>query len=476
MKKIVIIFVSLFSAIACKDITDLNTSPKLVENAPAPTLFSNAQKTLVDNLASTNVNVNIFRMLAQQWTETTYTDEANYDIKGRDIDQTWWHSMYRDVLNNLKESKILIGEDPALSAGEITAQSAIIEVLEVYTWFNLVITFGDMPYSEALDTSKPTPIFDDAATIQSDLMTKIDEAISNLSGSVSGGFANGDLMYGGDTGAWKMFANSLKLKMAMQIADVDPTTAGSAAAAAVASGVFTSNADNAILYYLGATPNTNPLWVSLVQSGRKDFVAANTLVDAMMAKNDPRMSAYFTVDANGGYSGGPYGDNNNYSTYSKPGTFATTPTTPQLLMDYSEVEFYMAEAVERGFAGISGTAESHYNSAITASMEYWGVDAGDMATYMAQPEVAYATASGTYKEKIGTQAWLAFYNRGHLAWTEWRRLDFPTLTAPPDAVSGIPVRYTYPASEQNLNENNYDSAAAKIGGDDVETKLFWDVN
>jgi hypothetical protein len=35
------------------------------------------QKSLVDQMTSTNVNTNIFRMLGQHWTETTYVDEAN---------------------------------------------------------------------------------------------------------------------------------------------------------------------------------------------------------------------------------------------------------------------------------------------------------------------------------------------------------------------------------------------------------------
>ena len=43
---------------------------------------------------------------------------------------------------------------------------------------------------------------------------------------------------------------------------------------------------------------------------------------------------------------------------------------------------------------------------ITASMEYWGVDAADITAYLASPAVAYATAAGTWKQKIGTQAGL----------------------------------------------------------------------
>ena len=71
-------------------------------------------------------------------------------------------------------------------------------------------------------------------------------------------------------------------------------------------------------------------------------------------------------------------------------------------------------------------------------------------------------------------SWVALYNIGFEGWTSWRRLDFPMLVAPPDAVSGIPVRFTYPIIEQTLNAASYQSASAAIGGDAVETKLFWD--
>ena len=56
----------------------------------------------------------------------------------------------------------------------------------------------------------------------------------------------------------------------------------------------------------------------------------------------------------------------------------------------------------------------------------------------------------------------------------WRRLDVPNLVAPPEAISDIPVRLTYPSLEQNLNKTNVNAASAAIGGDDVTTKLWFD--
>jgi len=136
----------------------------------------------------------------------------------------------------------------------------------------------------------------------------------------------------------------------------------------------------------------------------------------------------------------------------------------------------MAEAAELSLVGTPGDAAAHYNEAITASFDYYEV--ADVATYLAQPSVAYATATGTWKEKIGTQKWISLYNQGFLAWTEFRRLDYPALVAPDtadDAAEGfVPRRFTYPIGEQTLNGDNYTTAAAAVGGDKLSTKLFWD--
>jgi hypothetical protein len=48
----------------------------------------------------------------------------------------------------------------------------------------------------------------------------------------------------------------------------------------------------------------NPVWVDLVQSGRSDFVIANTLVDFMNNLSDPRRSVYFDQNLAGIYEGG----------------------------------------------------------------------------------------------------------------------------------------------------------------------------
>jgi len=247
---------------------------------------------------------------------------------------------------------------------------------------------------------------------------------------------------------------------------------------------ISSNSENATLIYLGASPNTNPIYTDLVASGRHDFVPTNTIVDMMNTLGDPRRPFYFTqIDTSTvsgieklAYVGGVNGASNDFYGYSHVADAIQEPTFEGMIFDYAEVEFLLANAVEKGYA-VGGTAEDHYNKAITASIQYWGGSDAEAATYLANPSVAYSTAAGTFREKIGTQMWLALYNRGFEAWTEWRRFDYPQLLAPvPDALSVVPLRLTYPISEQTLNGANYAAASAKIGGDDVGTHLFWDID
>ena len=279
--------------------------------------------------------------------------------------------------------------------------------------------------------------------------------------------------------AWNKFANSLKLKLGIRLSDFNTALSQSTVESAYAAGVFTSNADNALLTYESATPNTNPLWVDLVQSGRTDFVPANTLVDVMNTLEDPRRMTYFDENMGAGtYIGGIYGDNNTFGNYTHivgydDGTSLHDPTLPGVLLDFSEVSFYLAEAGHRAW-NVGGTADQHYTNGITASFDYWG--AADLATYLADPAVAYATAAGDWRQKIGTQFWLAMYNRGFEGWTVWRKYDNPTFNLPVVTSNPVPTRYTYPVNEQNLNETNWSAASAAIGGDSQTTKIFWDVN
>ncbi|WP_134091482.1 SusD/RagB family nutrient-binding outer membrane lipoprotein [Olivibacter sp. XZL3] len=475
MKKIFLYIAPLLILASCaKNLDDYNYDQKNPAVVPAGALFSNALKALSDNVTTPSVNTNVFRFWVQQWTATTYQDEPQYDFVTRNIPQSFWGAFYRDVLMDLQESKRIATEDEEVEEAVRNNQIACTEIAAIYAWSGMVNTWGDLPYTQALNIEENgQPSYDDAATIYADLLSRLDAAIA-LINTGEAGFGDADLLYDGDMAGWLKFAHSLKLRMAITLADVNPAEA-QAIISASASLAFTSNADNASFAYKTATPNNNPVSNALnpAFTSRRDYVGGKPFIDELNSLNDPRRPFFFTT-INGAYVGGGIGASNEFALTSSPSNKVIAPDFEALLMDYSEVEFILAEAAERWGMG---SAATHYNNAIEASITYWGGTSSQAAAYLAQPSVAYATASDNWKEKIGIQKWIALYNRGFDAWVEWKRLDYPQLSPASGAVTpNIPYRLTYPPSEYTLNETNVNGAVSKLGADDVSHKIFWDVN
>ncbi len=474
MKKIFLIFVPLLLlASACtEDISSLNVETKRPAAVPAPTMFSNAVRTLAGSLASASVNTNVFRFTVSHWAMAVYQDEAQYDFNTRAIPNGWWTTMYRDVIMDLRESAKLITADASLAPLEKANKLAILDIMEVYTYSILVNTFGDIPYKESINASILFPKYDDAKTVSIDLIARLNSDISKIN-PAGASFASGeDLVYKGSATKWLKFAQTLRFKLGMVLADVDANAAKIAIEASDA-GSISSAADNGLFTYLAASPNNNPLYTDIVLGGRSDYIAAKDLMDKLIGLNDPRKIAFFSTNNAKSYAGGIVGKANTFVDFSRAGAKVIEPAAPCVLIDYVDAEFLRAEAKERGFS-VAGTAESHYNNAIMASIVYWGGSVADAAAYLAQPEVAYSTATGDWKQKIGTQKWIALYNRPYEGWLEIRRLDQPKIATPINAKSGFPTRLSYPSTEQTLNGASYTAAASAIGGDIVTTKLFWD--
>ncbi|SEO52229.1 Starch-binding associating with outer membrane [Flavobacterium sp. CF108] len=480
---ILISFITLFASCS-DDFGGMNEDTKNPTITSPEFLFTNAEKTMVDQVTSTSVNFNVFRLYAQQWTEVQYPQETQYDLTGRTIPDRHWATYYRDVLRDFKEAKSLLISQKANYTGApeglvvFDNKIAIIDILSSYSYAILVDTFGDVPYSEALDIDgHPQPKYDDAQTIYKDLIAVLTAASHKLDQS-AGSYGEADLIFTGNTAKWAKFANTLRFRLAINMYDADNTYASAQALAAKADGLIAASTDGAYMPYTTNTTNNNPLYLDLVASGRDDFLPANTFVNKMNSLSDPRRAKYFTEfpAGSGQYKGGVYGTVNVYGDFSHLTATIKDPVYPGVLLTYSEVEFLLAEAVERGIA-VGGTAASHYNAAITASMQDWGVSSANIAAYLVRPDVAYATAAGTWQQKIGEQAWISYFNRGFEAWTSYRRLDFPALVAPPVTfgdITEVPKRYSYPGIEQTLNAANLEAAVAKLGNNNVTTKLFWD--
>lgn len=299
MKKLILLLTAAVFTISCSsDLEDLNKNTKDPVEVSGEGLFAGAQKRLTDQMITPNVNLNNNRLWVQHWNETTYQDESNYDQVTRSIPDRHWRSMYRDVLNNLADaSRVIESIDFDLTNAQKPNKLAIIEILSVYAFSNLVETFGNIPYTDALDIDNLLPKYDDAKTIYTSLITRLDAAIASMDSSGSFSVAD-DLIYGGNAESWKKFGNTLKLRMGVMLADADPALSKQIVEAAYTAGVFQSNADDANYAYGTSAPNNNPLNDNLVLSGRNDYVAAKTLIDKMNDLSDPRRATYFDPNLN----------------------------------------------------------------------------------------------------------------------------------------------------------------------------------
>jgi hypothetical protein len=152
-------------------------------------------------------------------------------------------------------------------------------------------------------------------------------------------------------------------------------------------------------------------------------------------------------------------------------------------MTYAEVLFLQAEAAERGW--ITAVAADLYAAAIRANMTQYrsapvppanGPTDGEIDAYLAQPRILYTAAPGL--QQIALQKWLALFMQGSEAWANQRRTNMPALATGPDlTLSSIPVRFSYPPLEQSQNSANLEAAVARQGGgNDLITRLWWDVN
>lgn len=469
MKKLLFAAAAALAITSCtSDLSDLNVNGKAPESVPSGALFANAVMGYYDFDAVQNVNLNNLRLWSQHWTQTTYVDESNFNLNERDVNGSTFFNMYVTVIRDCEEARTAVMNGPESAAAK-AASVAAIEVMEVMAYQYLVDLFGDVPYSEALSETN-VPKYDAGSAIYADLLARLDAATADLSGSNT--FGSSDIIYGGDAAAWKKAANSLMLRMAVRMIGYDAAAAKSWGEKAIAGGVFTSSADDMRLYYSSAPPHTHPMWETLVQSGRTDYVASATLGDVLNGLADPRRAGFFkNLGGSDSVTGAPHGFQVNYYDYSQPGTALEDPTWSHAAISYVEVEFLMAHAAVAGWAG-AGDAATHYENGIRASIEEWGGSSADADAYMMHPLVAFS--STTAATQIGVQKWIAMYSNAFEAYAAVRMYDLPMQTA---ALAGTvtPTRYSYPLDEYSLNTTNVQAAAANYGGDDTFAKVFWDM-
>lgn len=454
---------------ACDEgLTGINRNPNSPEEVPAANLLVNAITDAVGASYGTHgvwAGLYLTNIWSQQIAEVKYNDEDRYIPRPTQVDGIW-DQMYTGPLADLKLIKEIAeeeGDDNLFAVAEIMSQ---------YLFHYLTDIYGDIPYSEALAGAENThPKYDSQQDVYNGILANLAAAVERIDpGKSTASFRAGDELYHGDMEKWRKFANSLRMRVAMRLAQVNPEKARTEFVAAYNAGGFASNADNASLVWGVELLSQNPRYDYWYNQDRYDFVMSHAMISRLQAYDDPRLPIYADTAKGGVYRGLPNGKlpgdfNLNVPDYSPVGAFFLKPDAPSDLMTYAEVLFLQAEAAERGW--IPGSAADLYQQAITASMKQYGISDGAITAYLAQPSVAYAGLNSIWEQK-----WIALFMNGPEAWAEVRRTGVPDLV--PAAGDEIPSRLPYPTGEQLYNPENWASA----GGKDVTlwTKMWWMAN
>lgn len=378
-------------------------------------------------------------------------------------------------LNKLIELNTLEGTKVAAQAnGSNANQIAAATILKAYYFHQMTDIWGMIPYSEALNgLENQYPKFDSQQSIYTALFSELDSALAMID---SGNGPSGDILFRGDMGKWRTFANTIKMTMALRLSKADPTT-GKTMFNASYNGAIDSNDNNLYYTFLSEDTNDNP-WQDRFET-RRDYLLSDVFVNALIGSGtntmpeDPRLEKMGEPSFNGGvFVGAPYGKSNsatdNYSFLTSDIIYKGD--APLMIFTYAEVLFARAEAAALGWT--SEDAESLYNQAINASMSQWGVSTDASSTYVT--DNPYSELSDIAYEK-----WVALYLQGYNSWAEWRRQNAMgygvSLSAPADLLSnatGIPQRHAYSATAAALNEDNYNAAISAQGPDNLDTVLW----
>lgn len=424
-------------------------------------------------------------------------------------DKYFWNDEYSGALwaraytNYIKDLVNLVNiTDPTVDGQEVWVNyHAIARIWKVVAFQRITDIYGDIPYFDAgkgFTDREFFPQYDAQKDIYFDMLNELEEAAMLLNNSAANPGSQ-DLIFGGDVDKWKKYANSMMLRLALRMVNVDPAASQQWAQKAISGGVMQSNADMSFIEHTDGPEgiNRNGLGEVFNWNGQRftnDDVSrlSKTFVDWMKEHNDPRLQRLSWVVNGGEPLGRPNGfdattimqfdpdyDGDNYSRVNPP---FVTNDSPMVFQTYAEVQFMLAEAIERGWH--SGSAELHYNNGVRAAMEQYGILYGGSVEISSTEIDAYLAAnpynSAEWDRVIGEQYWAVTFLNFYETFANWRRTGFPELVPvnfPGNQSNGtIPRRLRYPSSEASGNPDGYNSAVSRQGPDEFTTRIWWDVN
>lgn len=468
MKKHNLIFAALllgvFCLSSCKKYLDINKNPNSAEKVDPKLLFSGATVSHAALRASGDFYIPLAlggQTVADGGNNPTgfgAPSSGEYNFSTNFFGNTW--SAYTNTVINLKQA-IAIAESNTPANNNAAAQS---KVFMAQTYYDLTTMFGDIPFSEAVNSEVSYPKFDPQQQVLEGCLSLLDEAIAQFDESSPLKIEQAyDVFYGGDIAKWKKAARSIKLRILMTMVDRDPSKATAIGALITEGGLIDAAADNMKIPFLDAAGRKNPKFSISEQFNGGDnlFFASKYVVDFMRPLNDPRLPKYFDKPAAAdNYYGITPGEDGDDEHDARVANGLHRADEPELFFSYQEELFYEAEIYARGLGVSADLAKANtlYKSAVEESCKYFGVD-GTTAAAFATGLPDLSTVAEPVK-LIHYHHWVDKMDEPGEAFTEWRRsgpegAETPALTLPVGAPS-TPLfrRYEYHLSNELLLNPN----------------------
>jgi hypothetical protein len=477
------IFISLLAVLVlltgCRKFEELNTDPAKPQETEPRYLLANAEKRASDLMYHGYYNGRIGMQFAQYWTGTDKTDESR-NLLG---DDGLWAALYMGPLMDLQGIEAYYSRHPEEYNESMLAASRILKA-----WIFHVLTdlYTDIPYTQALQVETyPLPVFDHGEEVYAALLNSLSDQVNVLQTN-SPGLITGDILGNGNKAYWIRFANALRMRIALRMADVKPAEAGRIIEEAA--GYTLSNVGEDVYFPYNNISATNRFPYNEADKPIVEFAMTTTLINYLKATGDPRLEVYARPDANTSrYRGKPYGYADNkplIDSLSKPGELMYSAGAKGYIITYAEVAFIKAEAAARGM-NMGGSPEALYEEAVRASMQQWNITDNNFAISAYLMDVPYK--AGNWRNVIGSQKWIALYTQGLQSWMERLRLDFkkpdgtalfiaPVSGSLDPEVADVPQRLNYPNATRNSNAANVEAAVQHIGKDSKATKNWWNIH
>jgi len=468
IKKSLYIFVTALSVVlfGCKKQLDLNVDPNfpLVTQGSPILVFPSAVMSTVGRVGSDlNIIGGIWsQYYTQSWSSSQYRTIDAYNLQSSDYTGAY-SELFSGALNNYQY--VL---DSAKQQGDWNFY-LMATVMKAYTVQVLADLYDKIPYSQALQgKANLNPTFDDGYSIYTDLIAKIDDALGkDFTAATNTAPGTSDLIFGGKMDKWKMFANTLKLKIYLRMVNAKPADAQAGIQKLYSNAAKFLDEDAGVTQFSATPDKQNPFYGYNRQrlNTATNLRASKTFVSWLQANNDPRIVFYFGSATPGVMHQGDY-----LTTYGKTTVLVQKATDPVNLISKAESYFMQAEARLRYYSG--DKTQDLYNQAVQRAFTETG---NDGSAFVAPGGTYEFPAAGSFDNKleaISVQKWasLAYGTHALEAFFERNRTGYPKTSAvysnvatyipvqfvySPTGVTGgaFPKRLVYPNVERSRNVN-----------------------